>query len=80
MAYTVLLHILNEDAVVGEIDDLPEAGSQFLALQSPRLRDGREVTYLLPETNVVLYPWARVTCIEILPTEDDEEIVTFIRE
>jgi hypothetical protein len=80
MAYTVLLHLLNEDAVVGELDELPEIGSQYLALRSPRLRDGREVSYLLAETNVVLYPWSRIICIEILPTESDEEIVTFIRE
>ena len=80
MAYTILLHILNEDAVVGEIDEMPDPSAQYLALRSPRLRDGREVSYLLPETNVVLYPWTRIMSIEILPTETDEEIVTFIRE
>jgi hypothetical protein len=80
MPYTVLLHILNEDAVVGELDELPEVGSAFLSLRSPRLRDGREVAYLLPETDVVLYPWSRIMCIEVLPAETDEDIVTFIRE
>ncbi len=80
MAYTVLLHIMNEDAVVGEIEEIPDPTQQFLALRSPRLRDGREVSYLLAETNTVLYPWSRIHCVEILPTENDEQIVTFIRE
>jgi hypothetical protein len=80
MARTLLVHILNEDAVVGEVDELPTGSDQFLTLRSPRLRDGREVPYLLPETNVVLYPWNRIMSVEILPTESDEEIVTFIRE
>ena len=80
MPYTLLVHILNEDAVVGEVEELPEPGSQYLALSSPRLRDGREVTYLLPETNTVLYPWNRIHSVELLPTEEDEQIVTFIRE
>lgn len=80
MAHTLLIHILNEDAVVGEVDELPTGSDQFLALKSPRLRDGREVPYLLPETNVVLYPWNRIMSVEIMPTESDEDIVTFIRE
>lgn len=80
MSHTILLHILNEDAVVGEVEEMPDPSSQYLALMSPRLRDGRDVTYLLPETNVVLYPWNRIHSVEILPTDEDEKIVTFIRE
>ncbi len=80
MPYTLIVHLLNEDAVVGEVEDLPETASQYLMLSSPRLRDGRDVSYLLPETNIVIYPWIRVHSVEVLPTETDEQIVTFIRE
>jgi len=38
------------------------------------------VSYLLPETNVVIFPWHRVQSVEILPTEGEEKVVTFIRE
>lgn len=80
MPYTLLVHLLNEDAVVGEVEELPDPTAQFLTLTSPRLRDGREVSYLLPETNTVFYPWNRIHSVELLPTESDEQIVTFIRE
>lgn len=80
MAYTILLHVLNEDAVVGEIEDIPDITAQFVLLSSPRLRDGRDVPYLLGETNQVIFPWHRIHSLEILPSEEDEEIVTFIRE
>ncbi len=80
MPITILLHIENEDAVVGEVDELPDPQSQYIAMTSPRLRDGRDVTYLLPETNMVIYPWHRVMSMEILQTEGEEQIVTFIRE
>jgi len=80
MPYTVLLHIKNEDSVIGELEELPDPQAQFLALHSPRLRDGNEVSYLLPETNIVLYPWSMIHCVEVLPTETDEQIVTFVRE
>jgi len=80
MPYTVLLHIMNEDSVTGELEELPDSQAQFLAVHSPHLRDGSEVSYLLPETNTVLYPWGMIHCVEVLPTESDEQIVTFVRE
>lgn len=80
MPYTILIHLLNEDAVVGETEELPQPQDNFIRIMSPRLRDGREVTYLLSETNIVLYPWSRVQSVEVLPTDSEEQVVTFIRE
>lgn len=80
MPYTVMIHLLNEDAVVGEIDDLPEAKDQVLRVSNVRRRDGREISYILPETNTVLYPWTRVHCVEVLPSEVEEEVISFVRE
>ncbi len=80
MPHTVLVHILNEDAVVGEVENVPEPTDQVLIVSNLRLRDGRSVPYLLPETDTVVYPWTRIHCVEILPSEEEEEIVSFIRE
>jgi hypothetical protein len=80
MPYTVLVHILNEDAVVGEVERIPEPTDQVLIVSNLRLRDGRSVSYLLPETDTVVYPWTRIHCVEILPSEEEEEVISFIRE
>jgi len=80
MPYTVLIHLLNEDAVVGELDHIPEPTDQVLIASNVRLRDGRNGSYLLPETDTVIYPWTRIHCVEILPGEEEEEIVSFVRE
>ena len=80
MPYTVMIHVLNEDAVVGEVDQLPEPSDQVVIVSNVRRRDGRDVSYILPETNTVVYPWTRIHCVEILPSEAEEEIVSFIRE
>lgn len=80
MPHTVMIHVLNEDAVVGEVDELPKPEDQVIIVSNVRRRDGRDVSYVLPETNTVVYPWARVHCVEILPSEAEEEIVSFIRE
>ena len=80
MPHIVLIHILNEEAVVGEIEHIPEPTDQVLIVSNLRLRDGRDVSYLLPETDTVVYPWTRIHCVEILPSEETGEIVGFIRE
>lgn len=80
MAQTILIHVMNEDAIVGEIDELPDQNAPFLKVSSPRLRDGRDVSYFLPDTNIVLIPWTRIHSIEIMPTEGEEKLVTFVRE
>jgi len=80
MPYSVLVHILNEDPIVGELEEMPDPASSFLIITSPRLRDGRDVTYLLPETNAVIYPWSRIHSVEIMPMEGEEKLVTYVRE
>jgi hypothetical protein len=80
MSHTVLIHILNEESVVGEVERLPEPSDQVVVVHNVRYRDGREVSYVLPETDTVVYPWDRIHCMEILPSETEEEVVTFIRE
>jgi hypothetical protein len=80
MSQTVIVHLLNEDPVVGEIEELPDSQAQSLTLSNVRRRDGREVSYVLPETSQVIYPWIRIHCVEVLPTEAEKDIVTFVRE
>ncbi len=80
MPHTVMIHLLNEDAVVAEIERIPEPGDQVLIVSNVRRRDGRAVSYVLPETNMVVYSWTRIHCVEILPSEKEEKIVGFVRE
>ena len=60
MPHTVMIHVLNEDAVVGEVEHLPEPSDQVIIVSNVRRRDGRDVSYVLPETNTVVYPWTRI--------------------
>ncbi|MCK4451084.1 MAG: hypothetical protein KAX26_10875 [Anaerolineae bacterium] len=80
MSQTVMIHLLNEDAVVAEVERVPEPNDQVLIVSNVRLRDGRDVSYILPETNTVIYPWTRIHCVEILSGEEEEKIISFIRE
>lgn len=80
MAYTVLVHLTSEDPIVAEIDQLPGPNDQIMTITNPRQRDGKDLHYVLPEVQTLIFPWHRISFIEVMPTEEEEEIVSFIRE
>jgi hypothetical protein len=80
MAYTVLIHIQNEDPVVGEIDELPTPTDLNIRVQNPRKRDGKDLQYLQGDVTTVIWPWSRISFIEILPSGAEDEIIGFVRE
>ncbi len=77
---SVLVHIANEDPVLGEVEQLPGVSDTSLLVKNPRRRDGKDLMFLLANVTQVIWPMARINFIEILPGEDEEELVSFIRE
>lgn len=76
----VILHMLNEDPVLGDVDDLPQRNDTLIYINNPRRRDGKDLPYLEPNVNTVVWPMSRVSFIEIIPGVEDEKIVSFVRE
>ena len=77
---TVIVHIMNEDPIQGEVDSLPDLKDMVLPLKNPRRRDGKDLQNLDPNVTLVYYPMSRITYMEVLPSEEDEEIITHVRE
>jgi len=77
---TVIVHISNEDPVLGEMDTLPKLTDTMVQLKHPRRKDGKDVSYLEADVTTVFWPLSRVSFIEILPSQEEEEIITFVRE
>ena len=69
-----------EDPVVGEIDDMPGAGDSILTIHHPRRRDGKDVSYLANDVVTVIWPIVAISFIEMLPNENEERIIGFVRE
>ena len=76
---TVIIHMLNEDPVLGEIDDLPKMSDTLMLVRSPRRKDGKDLPYLEANVASVIYPTNRISFVEILPGSE-EEIISFVRE
>jgi len=80
MAIEVLVHIPNTDPILGEIDQLPASQDTILKIDNPRMRDGKELHYLAEGVVSVFWPVNQINFIEILPSEEDEEVFGFVRE
>ena len=77
---TVIVHIHNEDPVKGEMDELPSMADNMILIRNPRLRDGKEIHYINADVNEVIWNMNRVTFIEVLGGEGDDEIISSVRE
>ena len=77
---SVIVHIQNEDPVLGEIEALPGVSDTMIAVKNPRRRDGKDIHYLEANVSIVIWPITRINFIEVIPTGDEEEIISFIRE
>lgn len=76
----ILLHLVGEDPVLGEIEELPTPTATSILLKSPRKRDGKDLHYIDANVTTVIWPMSRVNFIEVLPTGEEEEVIGFVRE
>ncbi|HET9905191.1 MAG TPA: hypothetical protein VFQ23_01075 [Anaerolineales bacterium] len=80
MAYSVILHVSGEASILGEIEELPKPTDTIITLTNPRLRDGKDIHYLEQNVVKVIWPLAKITLIEVLESEDEENLIGFVRE
>jgi len=80
MAFSVIVHIAGEPSIVGEIEELPKNNDTIILVNNPRLRDGKDVHYIEPNVTKVIWPLAKVALIELLESEEEENLIGFVRE
>jgi hypothetical protein len=80
MAYTVILHVAGESAVMGEVEELPKPSDTIITVNNPRLRDGKDIHYLEPNVVKVIWPLNKLTLIEVLESQEEESLIGFVRE
>jgi hypothetical protein len=76
----VLIHILNEDPVLGEIEQMPNPTDIILTVKNPRRKDNKDLPYLEVNVTTVVWPMSRISYIEVLPTAEEEDIISMVRE
>ncbi len=77
---TVIVHIMGEESVMGEIENAPSPGDNLIAVRNPRRKDGKDLDNIEPDCDVVFWPITRINMIELVGASEGEKIITFVRE
>lgn len=80
MQQPVMLHLINEDLILGEVDQLPNPGDQFMIVHNARRPDGSQIASLQEDVTTILIPWHQTKMVQILPVTGIEEVIGFVRE
>lgn len=81
MAIRALLHLYNDDPILCDLDSVPEPRDNFVRVRNPTKRDGKPVEMINHGATSVLYPWSRITFIELFGEESQRDAVMgFFRE
>jgi hypothetical protein len=80
MLQPVMLRLVNEQLILGEIEQLPNPADQFMIIRNPRQRDGMKLAYLQDDVTTILIPWHQITFVQLLPGSGIEEVIGFVRE
>jgi hypothetical protein len=80
MRLSAIIHLLDEDPILGELESAPNSAAPFVTVINPRRRDGRPVPFLESNVEKVLFAWHRISYIQLLPEIDLEQVIGFVRE
>ena len=80
MPYTVLIHVANEDAILADVEELPNPSDQTVRCSNVRRRDGTDVHSVDAQAVSFFFPWHRINLIEVIGGEEEGEIIGFVRE
>ena len=80
MPFNVILHVAGEEAVLGEVDELPALADTLIKVNNPRRVDGKEIHYITEAVVTIFWPVHRLNFIEVLPSKEEEAIISFVRE
>jgi hypothetical protein len=80
MAHTILIHLSGEEPIAGEVDELPKPTDTVITVTNPRRRDGKDLHYVDSRAVKVIWPFERISFIEVLSGEEAEQIISFVRE
>ena len=80
MPYTLVIHVLNSEPVMGEAEELPNPSDTMVVIKNPRRLDGKDIHYLSDNAITVYWPIDRINFVEVISEEEEEAIIGFVRE
>jgi len=66
MSLTAIIHFIGEDAIVGDLDQMPDPSQNYVLVRNPRRKDGKMVSYIEGDAKALIFPFARISFIELM--------------
>jgi hypothetical protein len=66
MAVAAIVHLHGEDAILGDLEEMPDPRDNFIILRNLRKKDGKELSYVAEGATAFLYAWNRISFIEVM--------------
>ncbi|NWF68791.1 MAG: hypothetical protein HXY40_06885 [Chloroflexi bacterium] len=73
MAITILIHVINQEPVKGEVDELPKPTDTSIICKNPRERNDKEFAWVDEGVTTVIFPWWRINYVQVLPSAEEEQ-------
>jgi len=79
---TVIIHLVGgEDHVYAEMHEIPKPGDNCLVVYNPRRYDGKSLHFVTQGVNQLIFPWHRVSFVEVVTGERERaKVIEFFRE
>jgi len=69
--YSILVHIANQEPIKLDVEELPKPSDNCIIGKNPRDRSDRELSQIDEGVTTVIYPWHRISYIQVLPSGED---------
>ena len=81
MARSVIIHLVNEDPILADMEELPTASATCVMFTNPRKRDGKPAVWVTPGATSFIYAMTRINFIEIMTSDEERRnVVEFFRD
>ena len=76
-----ILHIHGEESILCEIESIPQPSDNFVVIFNPTRKDRKKIPTLEDNVTSVIYPWTRVSYVELFEERTQREnVVGLFRE
>ena len=69
---TLLVHINNAEPIKIDVEDMPKPTDSAVIGKNPREKTDKDVAWIEEGVTTIMFPWWRITFIEVLPSTEDE--------
>lgn len=76
MSYSVIVHMLSDEPIEGEMDEMPPPNATFIAIKKPRKRGNRDLEWIDHHTNTLMLSVAQLVSVEFSLAHGEHDLVT----